>query len=754
MTAIASAIGCLEHARGSEQGLLAFLSDERLLLVLDSCEHLLESVASLAEHVFRDAPRVHIIATTREALRVEGEHIYQLSSLGTPPSGSNLAGTEALAFPAVRLFVERAAAGGFDQELTDEDALAIADICRQLDGVPLAIELVATRASAYGIGGLAKVIGQHLMLVWRSRRSVPRHQTLQAMLDWSYDLLSDHERSTLRALSVFVGAFTLEMAQAVVPDLGRDDLHIAESIASLLDKSLISVSLSEGRSTYRLPDTTKSYAAVKAREHGGETAASRRHALYFAERLGGFRTPAMRGRDLTVYVRQIGDIRAALEWCFSTSGDRDVGLALSAGAVPLFLSISMLKECRRLCLQTLEALAEEERGTRLELELLLSLAISSNHAYSDSAEVETVLERGLRLAESLDDAEYQLELLAGLNLHLARLAEFGGSLAAAEHFATIAGSLGRAREIATAEWMLGASYHLVGNQKLAQQNYENGFKGAMTARVSDVYSFGFDHRVRALIGYARTLWLRGFPDQAAERAFQGIEAAGRQDHPVSLCICLLHAAPVFLWRGDLQIVEALTTRLITCATKYSLPNYEAGGLGLRGQLMMARGEARPGVEMLEAALSILRTERRYMLSSTVYRALAEGLLMLGNVAEATIVIDGLVADANRGSGTFELPDMLRTQARVLLAVSPDNSSVAETKLRQSLASAQQQSALGSELRSALALARLWVDRGLTHEAGGLLRGVHDRFTEGFQTVDLIEAACQLRSLSAVGTTGT
>jgi predicted ATPase/DNA-binding winged helix-turn-helix (wHTH) protein len=746
VTAVASAVGCLEQTQDSLERLLAFLSDQQFLLILDSCEHVLESVASLTECLFREAPLGHIVATTREALRVEGENIYQLSSLGTPASDAMLTTADALAFPAVQLFIDRAAVGALQRELADEDAPVIADICRQLDGMPLAIELAASRVSVYGIDGLAKVIGHHLMLVWQSRGRVPRHQTLQAMLDWSFDLLSDRDKSTLCALSVFVGSFTLEMAQAVVPELDRDELHVAKAIASLLDKSLVSVSLTEGASSYRLLDTTRSYAAVKARERGEENTVSRTHALYYAECLGGFRTAILRGRDLTAYLRQIGDIRAALEWSFSTSGDKHVGLALSAGAVPLFLALSMLSECRRWSVQVIHALTDEDRGTKLELELQLSLAISSNHAYSDSAEVGTVLERGLSLADSLRDAEYQLELLAGLNLHLARLAEFGGSLAAAERFAAIARKSGGAREVVTAEWMLGASYHLVGNQKLAQQSYEKGFKDAAASGVNEVYSFGFDHQVRALIGYARTLWLRGLPDQAAQLAYQGIEVAGKQEHPVTLCICLLHAAPVFLWRGDLQIVEGLVERLIACAAKYSLPNYEAGGVGLRGQLMLARGEARPAVEMLRAALAILRTERRYMLSSTVHRALAEGLAILGSSTEATIIIDGLVADATRGTGTFELSDLLRTRARVLLAVSPNNWSLAEESLKNSLACARQQSTPGWELRSALELVRLWLDRGLEDEARNLLIQVHKPFTEGFQTADLLRAERQLRTL--------
>jgi hypothetical protein len=249
-----------------------------------------------------------------------------------------------------------------------------------------------------------------------------------------------------------------------------------------------------------------------------------------------------------------------------------------------------------------------------------------------------------------------------------------------------------------------------------------------------------------LIGYARTLWLRGFPDKAAQLAYQGIEVAEKKEHPVSLCICLLHAAPVFLWRGDLQIVEGLVERLIACAAKYSLPNYEAGGMGLRGQLLLAKGEAHDGVEMLRAALSILRTERRYMLSSTVHRALSEGLAILGNSAEATIIIDGLLAGAIRGSGTFELSDLLRTRARVLLAVSSNNWSSAEESLKDSLAWARRQSALGWELRSALALVQLWLGRGLVDEARNLLGEVYEPFREGFQTADLIEAERQLRIL--------
>jgi tetratricopeptide (TPR) repeat protein len=293
--------------------------------------------------------------------------------------------------------------------------------------------------------------------------------------------------------------------------------------------------------------------------------------------------------------------------------------------------------------------------------------------------------------------------------------------------------------------MLGASHHLVGNQLAAQRSYEKGFMAAAASGIAEVHSFGFDHRVRALIGYARTMWLRGFPDQAARLAYQGLEVAERHGHPVSLCICLQHATPVFLWRGDLQIAEGLIDRLVTCASKYSLPNYEAGGAGLKGELLLARGQTQLGIRMLREALSVLRSERRFMLSSSVYRALAEGLAASGQLLEASNMIDGLLADARSGSGSFEVPELLRTRARVLLLGSADNWSAAEACLNESLQYARQQAAPGWELRSALVLGALWLDRGLVAKARSLLAESYERFTEGFETADLVQAAHKLRT---------
>jgi hypothetical protein len=368
------------------------------------------------------------------------------------------------------------------------------------------------------------------------------------------------------------------------------------------------------------------------------------------------------------------------------------------------------------------------------------LAITSHHAHSDSTEVARALERGLSLADALGDAEYHLELLAGLNLYGTRFSDADAPLAVAERYAAVATSLGKPKALVTADWMLGSSHHLVGDQASAQRFYESGFERALASGVIDVRSFGYDHRVRALIGYARTLWLRGLPDLAAGIAHEGIEFAGRNTQPVSLALCLAHATPVFLWRGDLDVAEGLTERLIAHANRYSLESYHAAGLGLRGELMMARGDIEPGIESLRLALPVLQAQRRYLFSSACSRALAEALARSGHALEATIIIDAILADATRYSGTFEVPGLMLTRAEVLLAASPSSWLEAEAALMGSIELARRQSARGWELRSAIVLSRWWKDRERQDEARTLLRDVYARFSEGFDTADLREAA--------------
>jgi DNA-binding winged helix-turn-helix (wHTH) protein len=200
---VASTVGLPGNFDDPLAALPAFLRDRRILLVLDSCEHLIESIAPMAERIFREAPEVHILATSREPLQVEGEQVHRLDPLAFPPDDEPVTAACALTFPAVQLFVERATANGSGFELNDADALIVGKVCRKLDGIALALELAAGRVGAYGIKGIASLLDGPCRLLWQGRRTAsPRHQTLSAMLDWSYNLLPESERVILRRLGV------------------------------------------------------------------------------------------------------------------------------------------------------------------------------------------------------------------------------------------------------------------------------------------------------------------------------------------------------------------------------------------------------------------------------------------------------------------------------------------------------------------------------------------------------------------------
>src|SRR5246500_5984791 len=239
-TAIASVLGLMVQTQDPVVGLLAFIGDRKILLVLDNCEHVIGVAAALAERVVSETPQAHVLATSREALRVEGEHVHLLYSLDCPPEDAGLTAMEALRYPAAQLFMERAAASGYGAELSDIDAPIVARSCRRLDGIALAIELAASRVGSLGIREPAELLDNRFSLLGHGRRTaLPRHETLNAMLDWSYNLLSEREKVVLSGLSVFVGDFTLEAACFLASETETDEATAIETLESLLAKSLI-----------------------------------------------------------------------------------------------------------------------------------------------------------------------------------------------------------------------------------------------------------------------------------------------------------------------------------------------------------------------------------------------------------------------------------------------------------------------------------------------------------------------------------
>ncbi|PWK35474.1 ATP-binding protein [Cupriavidus plantarum] len=235
------------------------------LIVLDNCEHVSCTAALFAERLVARSPAVHVLATSREALRAEGEQVYRLPPLASPPSDAPFTAAQAQAYPAVQLFLERAEANGHPIAMTDSDARQVADICRRLDGVPLAIELAAGRVGAFGIDGTAALLDTRFLLHWQGRRTAPsRHRTLGALLDWSHDLLSDVERAVFARLAAFDDAFALHTALDAIDEGERAD--VVDAIDGLVAKSLLAAkAMPDDTVRYRLPAVARVYAAEKRR---------------------------------------------------------------------------------------------------------------------------------------------------------------------------------------------------------------------------------------------------------------------------------------------------------------------------------------------------------------------------------------------------------------------------------------------------------------------------------------------------------
>jgi predicted ATPase/DNA-binding winged helix-turn-helix (wHTH) protein len=749
-TAVASALGFIVQAHDPFGSLVAFLGDKKLLIVLDNCEHVMDSAATLAERIVREAPQAHILATSREALRVEGERVHLLLSLDGPPAHADLTATEVLRYPAARLFMERAAASGYAAALSDTDAPIVAMICRRLDGIALAIELAASHAGALGIGRIAELLDNRFSLLWRGRRTaLPRHQTLNAMLDWSYNLLSERERAVLSRLSVLVGDFTLEAARSVVSETESDEAGAEVAFENLIGKSLISTTALHGPTYYRLLDTTRAYAEARLLEQGEANRIARRHANLFSRFLQHDEVVQSRlgERDLSGYAVHLGNVRAALEWAFSDDGDVALGMELASWAAPLFVGLSLLEECGRWCERALACLDDAARGTRQEMILQEALALSSMYISGDADRVRAALERGLALEEAFGDRRHQLQLLYGLYRLLMRLADFRGGLKIAQQTAAIAESVQEPAGLLVADFMLSTCHHFMGDQAAAQCYGERGMARAAEPGTAIPNFFGLDYHVYAPIGLARALWLRGFSDRARSMSRTAIDEAASRD-PLTVCVALSSGAPVFLWSGDFRTAGDQADRLIAYAGRHSIEPYRASGIGLKGMLAIARDDAEAGVDLLRTALEILSAKKLHYYLTLFAGALADGQRMTGQVEEGLLTVNGAISRSRDCGSTFDLPELLRIKAQILAAIPRYGSASAIDCLNEAIEVARQQAALALELRSTMTLARFLSESGLRDQARRELTPVYDRFTEGFQTADLRQAHALIEDLQS------
>jgi predicted ATPase/class 3 adenylate cyclase len=337
LPSVVSTIGLTEPAgRSLLAAIVDHLKGKRLLLVLDDCDPVLAECAELAGALVRSCSAVRIVVTSREALGVPGEAILPIASLTTPEVGSTVVARDLGAVDACRLFVERAMAVQPTFALTDGNARSVAQLCRRLDGIPLAIELAAARVRALPVEQIAARLDDRFrLLTGGSRAAVARHQTLAATIDWSYDLLTEPERAVLRRLSVFAGGAALEAAEFVCAGDPVEPIEILDLLGRLVEKSLVFTDPTSTEARFRLLETVREYARGRLVEAGEGDPTLRRHRDWYLALVDEASRAFFRGPEPVEWLRRLDrehdDLRAVLEWCMDQPGEGRSGLRIAAG---------------------------------------------------------------------------------------------------------------------------------------------------------------------------------------------------------------------------------------------------------------------------------------------------------------------------------------------------------------------------------------------------------------------------------------
>jgi predicted ATPase len=436
-----------QEGRRVDEAIPLWLKRKKLLLIFDNCEHVLETVASLADAIVKTAQDVRMVATSRQALSIGGEEPVRIPSLDIPHAIADLSAAKVMEFAAVALFVSRATTADRSFVLTDDTAPIVADICRRLDGIPLAIELAAARVKVLSVPHLAERLNERFkILTGGSRSALPRQKTLSALLDWSYDLLTPQEQLLFARLGIFASGFGLDAATNVCGRDGLDEIEILDLLGSLTDKSLVVADTSGERERYRLLESTAAYALEKLSASGERETLTRRHAEYFRdqalaadERYGNGSTIAW----LVDAERELDNDRTALAWALTQDNDAVLGGAIAGALSGLWVNAGLAVEGRYWIGLALERVSEAEQPEiAARLRLALSALFSGQRKHDET-------ERATQLYASVGDARGTARAQVYHGFALMQMGRLEEAKAATEQALAASGACGDGWNVAT-----------------------------------------------------------------------------------------------------------------------------------------------------------------------------------------------------------------------------------------------------------------------------------------------------------------
>jgi predicted ATPase/DNA-binding winged helix-turn-helix (wHTH) protein len=709
--------------------MLGYLQQGPALLVLDICEHVIDHVAQLVQRLLHETVDVHILATSREALRVESEWVYRLEPLAVPPleeASAALPSEAVAAFPAVQLFIERAGAsmGGLTVDAIVLNT--VADICRRLDGIPLAIELAAGRASFFGVHGLGERLENCFDVLTGGRRTaLPRQQTLRATLDWSHDVLSRRDRAVFRRLSVFPTSFSLDWATEVAycPQVSRAD--VVDSIANLVAKSLVSGPCNNESSCYRMLATTRAYAQEKLVAAGEQDKITERYSEQLIQLLETHDKEQLVARHgLPRFGEYLEHIGVCLDWAFGPGGNVHLGQRMCALSAPLWHYLSLMGEYR---VRLEQALAAGTSGLAsdpaLEMELQLAYGETLVHAgVAHDPQRSAALARALELAQQGMDRERRLKALCANYADAICRADYQAAIAFANSYGVESAHVDSDATAFIHASLLARVQHFLGMHEEAHRQLDliaDYPQNAITHCPSPYFQLASGIGNHAVL--ARILWMQGHPERAMQIARDCLEQASAMGHAVTNCHALWLACSFAIWSGDRDAAYRHADELRARAARSKLPQWEFRGRAFQAACHTIWQPHHPERESLA------------VLARSPY--CGDWQIDFMATLHPELLTPRAIVRAEEGLAGWCQPEVLRAWGESQLRFG--NRQQAELLLLRALQRAREQRAAAWELRAATSLARLWQGHEREAEAQAMLRAVLERYTEGQHTADLV-----------------
>ncbi|ANB75280.1 hypothetical protein AYM40_23070 [Paraburkholderia phytofirmans OLGA172] len=691
------------------------LHGRRLLIVVDNCEHLIESAAQLVETLLQMTPNSTVIATSREALRIAGERVYHVPSLDMP---SHYDAQDAVRFGAIQLFLERT---GLEPDAeVDAYTPLIARICRQLDGIPLAIELAAACTAALGIQGVADRLDDRFQILRNgARTALPRQQTLRATVDWSHALLPPHLRTALARLSLFAGTFTLDSAQRMIGGADMPQHEVATAIAELVDKSLLCAVPNLPQMHYRLLDTIRAYARDRLVESGTShdwLVGHARHVLDIfrtAERFARERVEIDWSRTFGFY---LDDLRSAVEWSFSTDGTTVIAIELTVASIAPTMQLALFEECLSRLDTALDALARLPVQARLNLpvvewEMKLQTARGACLLFqSVGAQTCEPFDSALALAQETGDIEYQLRALWGCWSHAWLNGQYARTLALATRFTEVAGESRWLSDRTVARRMSGMARLWLGQLDEALTELESIRIPDGRASHAERIRFLFDEHSATGSVLAQVLAFLGRDDDAeltARRALKNAQALG---HTPSICYVLSEAlCPTALLRNDDAGLNQAVQMLSNAVRQHCVWAFKPRAEMWRGLTALRLGQVESYDTSIAPSLEKMGDAQYCVVLIAFLAETAIALARFGRARDADALLARAMTRAAAMNDLFSWVELLRAEAEIMLLRREFDatSHLAECTLLNALHIARSRGFVAWEMRCKDSLERLW-----------------------------------------------